>query len=170
MPRIGGNQPNAQRDPTDLYPTPEHWTEALLSQVKLRGPVWECAAGNHDMVRVLCRHGYQVNATDILAGTDFLAQDQPWAGSIVTNPPYSLASQFVDKALELAAEQTAMLLPVGALGGQRRYRQLWSQRPPSLVLIIATRMPMNGQASQFNHCWVVWDRRYKRPTSLRWAL
>jgi hypothetical protein len=181
MPRIGGNQINANRDPTDLYPTHPSCTRALLKNIKLQGPVWEPAAGNGDMVKVIREAGYRVHATDILTGQDFLATAEPWAGSIVTNPPYRLADEFIAHALSLASAQTAMLLPVGALGGQRRFSGLWAKRPPALILVIARRMVVTGSASQFNHMWAVWSTDqdvgtcsdisgvHSRHTAIRWA-
>jgi hypothetical protein len=169
--RIGGNQFNPNRSPTDLYPTAGGWTRALLGQVRLRGPLWEPAAGNGDMVRELERAGYQVQATDVLTGTDFLTSTVPWPGSIITNPPYRFAYEFIDRALALAAHQVAMLLPMGALGGSARCRRLWQPRPPTLILVIANRMVVHGKPSQFNHVWAVWDRRVRRPdTVIRWAI
>jgi len=170
VPRIGGNQPNPERHPTDLYPTHPVWTEALLQTVRLRGIIWECAHGNGDMTRVLKEHGYKVRATDIMTGTDFLVQSKPWKGSIVTNPPYSHADEFISKALLLASEQVAMLLPIGALGGQKRYRDLWSERPPAIIIIVAARMPIGtGGASQFNHIWAVWDPQHDGDTVVKWV-
>jgi len=170
MARIGGNQSNDDRHPTDLYPTHPVWTESLLDTVVFRGPIWECANGHGDMTKVLQEYGYDVRATDILTGVDFLVQDERWVGSIVTNPPYRYADEFIFKALELATEQVAMLLPIGALGGQRRYRDLWGKHPPATVVVVAARMPIgSGGASQFNHVWVVWDRRYRGDTVVRWV-
>jgi hypothetical protein len=167
--RIGGNQSNPDRHPTDLYPTHPAWTQALLAQVTLEGPVWEPAAGNGDMVQVLEDYSYQVRATDILTGTDFLAQTDRWDGSIVTNPPYRHADEFVHKALSLTSAPVAMLLPIGALGGQRRFTQLWAAKPPSRIVVVAKRMPVYGKASQFNHIWAVWNSG-SSPTTLHWEL
>jgi hypothetical protein len=41
------------RQPHDQYFTPAWCSAALLSKVRLRGGVWEPAAGRGDMVRVL---------------------------------------------------------------------------------------------------------------------
>lgn len=171
MPRIGGNQTNTRRDPTDLYPTHPNWTRALLRAVKLRGPIWEPAAGDGSMVEVLRSAGYEVHATDILTGQDFLAVNKPWVGSIVTNPPYRFADEFIAHALDLASSKVAMLLPIGALGGQRRFSSLWNKRPPGLILVIARRMTVKSQMSQFNHIWAVWSaKRNPQHTCIRWAL
>lgn len=170
MSRIGGNQGNPDRDPTDLYPTEVEWTRALLAHVRLRGRVWECAAGEMDMVKELKRQHYRVRATDILTGVDFLATTKPWEGSIVTNPPYRLADEFIHHALQLASEHVAMLLPIGALGGKTRYQHLWSKRRPSHVIVVCSRMKVRGEASQFNHVWAVWDLRSRAKTKVEWTL
>jgi hypothetical protein len=167
---LAANQFNPNRSPTDLYPTAAAWTRALLREVRLRGPLWEPAAGNGDMVRELQRAGYQVCATDVLTGVDFLTVTTPWPGAIITNPPYRFAYEFIDRALTLAAHQVAMLLPMGALGGIDRCRRLWQPRPPTLILVIANRMVVHGKPSQFNHLWAVWDKRVHQPTVIRWAI
>jgi hypothetical protein len=167
--RIAGNQTNPNRHPTDLYPTDERWTEALLREVALRGPIWECAAGEGQMVRVLERCGHAVRATDILTGDDFLTMHEPWDGSIVTNPPYSHADTFIHHALAVASNQVAMLLPLGALGGQTRYRELWIPHPPARVIVVVNRMTVLGKPSQFNHMWVVWDKAHVGQTTTSWV-
>lgn len=170
MARIGGNQFNSNRHPTDLYPTHPAWTEALLNTVKFSGPILEPACGNGDMVTVLERYGHRVTATDILTGEDFLSRTEPWAGDIITNPPYRFMDQFVDKATKLASGKVAMLMPVGALGGQRRFKNTWSVVVPELVLVVASRMPINGVASQFNHVWVVFNGTGRTTTEIKWSL
>lgn len=169
MKQIGGNKVNPDRHPTDLYPTDSRWTEALLDRVLLRGSVWECAAGNGDMVKVLSRYGYSGRETDLITGTDFLTCTEPWLGSIVTNPPYRHADAFVAKALKLASEQVAMLLPIGTLGSERRNVSLWQPHPPAMVIIVTARMLVHGKRSQFNHVWAVWDSRHTGTTELIWA-
>lgn len=167
---IAGNQTNPDRHPTDLYPTDERWTELLLRQADIRGPIWECASGKGHIVRVCERRGYTVRPTDIMTGDDFLKMGEPWDGSIITNPPYSHADAFIHHALELASEQVVMLLPFGALGGQRRYGALWAVHPPALVISVVNRMSVNGKASQFNHMWVIWDKANRGETKLVWGL
>jgi hypothetical protein len=156
--RIAGNQSNDDRNPTDYYPTDPRWIEALLKVHSPPGPVWEPACGQGHIVGVLRAHGYEVRATDILTGDDSLLASEPFQGSIVTNPPYRHADCFIEKALALAAGTVAMLLPLGYLGGARRTQRIWAAQPPTLALVVPQRMCVNGQASQFSHCWAVWER------------
>ncbi len=168
--RICGHTVNPTRDPTDLYPTPALWTIALLRNITFRGPVWEPAAGNGDMVAVLENFKYSVKRSDILTGDDFLLCDSKWKGSIVTNPPYKYANEFIKQSLNLASEQVALLLPLGSLGGHKRYDEIWSATPPTMLIVIVDRMPLiGGGHSQFNHVWAIWDLKIsKRQTIVIW--
>jgi hypothetical protein len=125
------------------------------------------------MVDALEAEGLEVHGTDIEAGrfseVDFLQWQVQYDGPIVTNPPYRLLDAFVAKALELTTEAVAMLLPVHALGGEKRYRDLWSA-PPDLVIVVSNRMTVEGKHSQFNHCWAVWLPGDFTSTELRWEL
>ncbi len=121
------------------------------------------------MVDVLRGRGYETRATCIQQGQDFLEADEPWDGSVITNPPYRHADAFIEKALGLASEQVAMLLPVGALGGQKRAARLWRVRPPALVLMVPQRMKVYGLPSQFCHVWAVWDPQHFGPTEFGWS-
>lgn len=107
-----------ERHEDDLYETPEWCTRVLLDWFQFR-KAWEPAAGNGAIARVLAKQGWDVAASDLReggygqGGIDFLAQTEPVARDIVTNPPYTHADAFVRKALELTAPSgnwVAMLL------------------------------------------------------------
>ena len=170
---VGGHQYNPDRSLYDDYPTDPLWTHALCDHVTLRGKVWEPAAGSGWMVDVLRERGYDVLSTDLeRTGDDFLATEvERWIGSVVTNPPYKLADAFLRKALSVATEQVAFLLPIGALGGKRRSEWLWHRKPPSLILLVPTYMLVGQATSQFLHVWVVWDQTRFRHSSTEfvWA-
>lgn len=120
------------------------------------------------MVKVIEAAGYSCRATDILTGTDFLIQSEPWEGAIITNPPYSSLDIFVHKALKLASSQVAMLLPIGGLGGQNRYDGIWFPIPPAMIIVVARRMVVLGKMSQFNHVWAIWDKTRSGESIIRW--
>jgi hypothetical protein len=154
----------------ELYPTPEPFTDALCDAVTLPQHIWECAAGQGHMVRVLRRRGHTVYESDITTGTDFLAQDNlinQQVEAVVTNPPFSLSTEFAERALELCGF-VALLQPIYNLGGLNRYDRLWSHRPPAQVIIFANRMIVAGKTSHFNHCWIVWHGGTSN-TTVTWA-
>lgn len=113
-----------QRREGDFYATPEWVTEVLCRHVRFHR-VWEPACGEGHMSRVLERYGARVESTDLFDrgygddhGTSFLDMNSPYSHDdtpydIVTNPPFSLADEFVEHALKLAeanGTKVAMLL------------------------------------------------------------
>lgn len=113
----------------DYYETPTPAVHALLGAEKLHGPVWEPACGSGRIVRVLRAAGHRVVATDIedygcpdaASGMDFLQQKRAPEGvtTIVTNPPFMHANEFVRHALSLVP-RVVMLLRLAFLEGQGR--------------------------------------------------
>lgn len=93
----------ANRQKDDFYQTPEWVTRVLLGFHKFDGEIWEPAAGR----------GY------CPAGIDFLFENMR-AQNIVTNPPFNLAYEFMEKGLELAERSLALLLPIRYLCGKKR--------------------------------------------------
>ena len=101
----------------DSYPTPRIAVESLLAAepdvLNTMVRVWEPAAGDGNIVRVLRDNGIPVIASDIERYSfalhfvgDFLQQTQAPVGTavLVTNPPYRLAAQFAEHALTLVPD------------------------------------------------------------------
>jgi hypothetical protein len=164
--RIAANSTNKSSRGRDFYPTDELWTRALLTNITLPQDVWEPAAGDGAMARVLAEKSV-VRCTDIITGVDFL-QSTDRADAIITNPPFSLFNEFALHAYRQSNYLSAMLLGIHMLGGSKRMDSLWAAIPPTMVIIIPERMRLET-ASQFNHVWAVWDKRIdQRHTEVRW--
>lgn len=134
---LGGN-PGGRRSEVDFYPTPPEVTEALLRAIGLRNRVvWEPACGEGDMAEVIRKHGNHVIATDIQKGQDFLTMPFQQCDWIITNPPFSLAEQFIRKAAEHEVP-FAMLLKSQYWHAAKRV-SLFLDIPPSHVLPLAWR-------------------------------
>lgn len=93
---------------------------------------------------------------------------------IVTNPPYELAEEFVQRALSIGPPgKVAMLLRTVWLEGQGRRSRLWSRRPPARVWVFSKR-PMfardgaSWQSGLISFSWFVWDKSHEGPTHLGW--
>src|SRR5262245_64214306 len=96
----------------DLYQTPGVATEALLRTEELPYRIWEPAAGRGAIANVLRAAGHDVVAQDLIdygvpgqtGGRDFLLEFEPPSDcdTIVTNPLFKIANEFVAHALELA--------------------------------------------------------------------
>lgn len=169
------------REKDDFYPTWPGATTALLAVEAFEGAIWECAAGEGDMSRVLIDAGHQVISTGLIdrgycAGrTDFLMEWRARAPNIVTNPPFGLAREFVDKALSLTTGKVAMFLRLAFLEGIERGEWL-PGTPLARVYIMSRRVPMQrGRLSEAGDghgaiafAWFVWEHGFEGPPSLHW--
>lgn len=165
---MGGNGAKA-RKASDLYPTPPEVTVALMRFLNLPAgtDVWEPACGQGDMVEALRDCGMLAYGTDIRSGQDFLGTYAPhytdksidW---IITNPPFSLADEFIRHAAEIG-KPFAMLLKTQYWHAAKR-AQLFREIPPSYVLPLTWRPDFlfkehgnkKGASPLMDVMWCVW--------------
>ena len=110
--------PSKQGRPDD-FQTPPHALNPLLPYLKKNWTIWECAAGQGNLVKALRGEGYKVISTDILTGKDFLEWEPQKYDCIITNPPYSLKLEFLERVY-LLGKPFAFLLPITALETEER--------------------------------------------------
>ncbi len=167
--RICGGNTAYARYASDFYPTPPEATQALLDFLKLPYGtiIWEPACGEGHMVNAMEGRGYTVIGTDILqTETDFLTAKIPsnsveW---IITNPPFSLAEQFIRKCKE-HNKPFALLLKSQYWHAAKRV-SLFSEITPSHVLPLTWRpdflFKTRGSGSPLmDVIWCVWEQGSK---------
>ena len=108
---------------------------------------------------------------------------------IITNPPFSLAKEFVEKSMELLNEgsieedgypngQLIMFLKIQFLEGEKR-KELFDKYPPKYIYVFRNRMatwnsgqPLdpNGKrwATTMCHAWFIWEKGSKTEPIVRW--
>ena len=104
----------------DEFYTSESAILPLLKYLPKNIKIWECTDfGQSEITRILREKGYQVISTH-KKDFDFL-NDQPDFDfdMIITNPPYSLKDQFIEKCYQYN-KPFALLLPITALEGIKR--------------------------------------------------
>lgn len=164
-----------ERKPADLYPTPVDAMESLMPLIRKLDirTVWEPACGDGRLARVLEWHGIQVHATDIRehtgfghGGLDFLNDDpmEKWGweiegkiDAVITNPPFSLAREFIEKALTVAPI-VIMLVKQNYYNTIGRYDFFQDQRP-QIFLPITWRLaflPERGKSPLMDCAWAIW--------------
>lgn len=164
-----------QRKKSDLYETPYSITAQLVEVEDFNSPVLEPAQGNGAIVRVLEDSGYSVVGYDI--ETDFLKEDRSFP-CIVTNPPYSLALEFIQKAKMVAEKKFSFLLPLSYLHGKKRFDTVYMDTSFSLARVhVFTRYPMLGdelrpdgmyRTGMMVYAWFVWDRAHSGQPLIHW--
>jgi hypothetical protein len=161
------------RKERDLYETPEWVTLALAPHLPTTDcVVWEPAAGGGKMVAALQKIGFDVSASDIETGCDFLAVSMPRPiRAIITNPPYELATEFVQRALGGVPSNgfVAMLLRTDFDHAKTRKHLFADHKAFSKKLVLTKRIKWfegtNGSPS-FNHAWFIWDWKHEGPPTL----
>lgn len=172
-------QRGAADDELDDFPTPPWATRAFVTKVIRPEPgetAVEPAAGRGYMSEVLKEVFERVDSYDIgeyngycpalpggfLENPLFDKPDQwDWC---ITNPPFKLAQQFVERGLHVARRGVAMLCRTVIIEGMARYENLYSPLPPALVAQYVERVPMveggfDPKASTATgYAWIVWDK------------
>ena len=191
-----------QREANDFYATDPRALEALLdncttkTKVKLhectKKPfyIWECACGTGNLSQVLNDRKYNVFSSDKIDrgygmdSVDFLDVTKNQLGSnelpcikvILTNPPFSLANEFIMHALDI--------LPIGGiyialmnlqvLAGIERYEKIYSNHWLREVYIFSKRIRCyknnipDNIAPIINYAWFVFEKGYNGSPTLFW--
>lgn len=177
-------------DSLDDFPTPPWATRALcewLSDQSL-GDIAamtcrEPAANRGYMVAPLSEYFNRIEAADVHDyGVGFPVADYLW-GPIpapvdwtITNPPFRLAEQFIQRGLQSSKAGVAMIVRSAFLEGKARFESLFDVSPPHYILQFVERAPMcKGKidptvSSATAYSWLVWFTDYPQPadTRLRW--
>jgi hypothetical protein len=164
-----------ERKLLDQYETPPWVTLALVPHLPvITGKVWEPACGSGKMVAALRQAGFDVIGSDIADGVDFLCHPaESGIGAIITNPPYALAREFIERALSFDTVRVfAMLLRIDFDHAATR-AHLFARCPTFAKKVVLTQRirwfeDSTGSPS-FNHCWMIWDRLHRGPPTLAYA-
>lgn len=169
----------------DYYCTPPQAVEELLKRESFCHYVLEPAVGGGNIAAVLVAHDHKVQSMDIVdrgyAGTevrDFLSttkDDLNFSPDIITNPPYALAKEFVEHALDISMDgvKVAMFLKIQFLESKKRY-ELFKKYPPKKIYVFVNRVNCgkNGvfgkESSAVCYAWFVWEKGYKGLPRVDW--
>lgn len=181
-------------DSLDFFPTPPWATRALVEHVLIGhgwgrhqfGDMlcWEPACGAGHMARPLAEYFKDVVATDCHdygfgRVHDFLLPDSKRADFVITNPPFRLGREFVERGRQVARQGVAMLVRTAFLEGGERYRALFNPYPPLIVAPFVERVvmskgrlldpnksypdPKTGKpkrpSTATSYAWIVWSGR-----------
>jgi hypothetical protein len=169
-------QRSEPHDSLDDFPTPPWATRALCEWLVVNGHVpfgesscREPAANRGHMVAPLREYFASVEASDVHDyGVGFEVRDYLFPGPLavvdftITNPPFRLAEQFIDRARHSSRLGVAMIVRAAFLEGQGRFERLFSKNPPSFVLQFTERVVMHkGRlapegSTATAYAWLVW--------------
>lgn len=176
------NNASGKRKESDYYATPYELTRRFLDKWNIDKSfliLEPCCGEANAIVKVLQEKGFTntVSHDMNIDGIDFLKYNEK-VDYLITNPPYSLAYEFIQKAKIITDKQFSMLLPLSYLHGKKRYDNIWlDQNFPLKEIYVFTRYPMLGEelrddgkmnTGMMVYAWFVWDKYYKESPTINW--
>lgn len=121
------------REENDFYSTDPDCVRDLLKVETFSNTILEPCCGTGNISKVLEEAGYSVTSTDLIdrgygrGGIDFFKEYHIIDCDIVTNPPFGLATEFVDKCLHdmTPNHKLALFLKLQFLEGQDRFNKIY---------------------------------------------
>ncbi len=176
------------KESRDNFPTPPWATRALIHHV-LGSPdmvqgmdCLEPACGAGHMSKVLWEYFSHVASSDLhpygygevadFLEAEHLSQSVDW---VITNPPFKLAEEFVQKSLTIARQGVAILARTVFIESVGRYERLFSINPPSKFAQFTERVAMvKGRldpkaSTATGYGWIVWEKNVSGPPQLVWV-
>jgi len=114
-------QPPMRNNSADDFQTPPEALNPLLPYLQEDWVIWECAEGQGILTKTLRDEGFEVIGSDILTGENFLLWQPNEFDCIITNPPYSIKQQFLERAYMLK-KPFAFLLPLTTFETEKRQK------------------------------------------------
>ena len=191
--KLAGGNPENGRVEYDFYATNPVAVHKLLDHYKFVGKtiLEPCVGAGHiaNTIDEYYNHTKEITAIDIVDRgykntivADFLTYEtNKKFDGIITNPPYSLAREFVEKGMELLTDkgQMAMFLKIQFLEGVKKW-YFFEKYPPKYIYVFRKRMATWNNGSPFDpktdkpwattmcHAWFVWEKGSKSEPIVRW--
>lgn len=184
---LAGMSTTRERVKDDFYATPKNATRAILDKVELKGSILEPSCGNGFISEVLKEYypNSEIVSQDLvdrgygIGGIDYLNfNPNRKFDNIITNPPFALAKEFIEKSLELANDKVIMFAKIQLLESKSR-KDMFLNSPLKYIYVFSDRVnPLrNGEsldekgkpwASTMCFAWFVWEIGYIGEPIVRW--
>jgi hypothetical protein len=187
--KLAGGNPARGRAENDFYATHPDSTKAILGKEELLGSILEPACGEgHISKEILKKYPnadlYSCDLVDRGYGfpknVDFLRPE--YLGEyhiVITNPPFNLFQEFVEKALKIATKKVIMFGKLQALEGIKRATFLQKTPLRTVYVFKKRQQPMrNGKSndeitgkkmsSTMAFAWFVWEVGYTGKPQIEW--
>lgn len=190
--KLAGGNPKNERVEYDFYATDPMAVKKLLLKYPINGSeILEPCIGNGNIANAINNF---YNEERNITGIDIVDRGYPntivqdyltWETDkkfdcIITNPPFSLAKEFVEKSMSILNDngQLIMFLKIQFLEGEKR-KELFEKYPPKYIYVFRNRMATwnNGEpldpngkrwATTMCHAWFCWEKDFQGEPIIRW--
>lgn len=142
---------------TDFYPTPPWCYENLeLDWSKFSSAHEPCRGDGRIQFFLEEEQGVPCTYSEIMEDKDFFDHHDT-TDLILTNPPFSLAKEFIDHSLAIS-KTCIMLLRINYLGSVGRH-PWWKENTPTALHVLSKRPSFTGKGTDAtDYAWYVWDK------------
>lgn len=151
----------AERKAFDFYKTPEDCVQSVLGRLHIDrvAEAFEPCLGHEDIARLLPVD--TIYYCELAEGVDYLSgKPLPEVDLIITNPPFSLGQEFIERSLSHCRGVVCYLMRLNFLGSQKR-KVWWQKRLPTHLYVLSNRpsFKQGGGTDATEYAWYVWDNR-----------
>ena len=182
--KLAGGNPKRGRVENDFYATHPDSVKALLEVEEIIYPALEPACGQGYISKLLNEN--ETESTDLIyrgygiGEIDFLKQDYfNRYETVITNPPFCLFQEFVEKALKITRKKVIMFGKLQVLEGIKRATFLETTPLKTVYVFKKRQQPMrNGiefdeitgkkMSSTMAFAWFVWEIGYTGKPTIKW--
>ena len=176
---FSANNATGKRKKSDFYETPYSLTRKFLDAEEFDKSLTVCepACGAGAISNILKERWKDGLVSAYDEETNFLSETGNY-DYIVTNPPFSLAQEFILKAKIVVNKKFALLLPLSYLHGKKRFDEIYSDKEYPLKKVhVFTRYPMLGDklredgkytTGMMVYAWFVWEKGYSDEPTISW--
>ena len=147
----------AKRIVNDLYPTPDYTIDSLLEHLDIPDyyKFFEPCKGLGNIYNKIPLAESNKSYAEISEGKDYF-KSKGFYSLIITNPPFSLAQEFLTKSLS-ESHSVWYLLRLNFLGSQKR-KKFWELNPPTHLLVLSKRPSFTNKGTDATeYAWFGWD-------------
>jgi hypothetical protein len=174
-----------ERQTHDYYATPPNSVIYLLWREDFSTHILEPACGEWHISKVLWLATHKVTSSDLIdrgygEQRDFLWSDfmDSWHGDIITNPPFSMATEFLEKGMSIIRDEQkfAMLLRIQFLEWVKR-NEVFKRYPPKTIYVFSRSIRcaknwdfVNATGNASTYCWFVWQKWFTGKPQIEWII
>lgn len=151
------NHCKEEREEHDFYSTDPDCVRDILKVEQFSKNILEPCCGTGNISKVLEEAGYDVKSTDLIdrgygvGGIDFFEHYKVIDSDVITNPPFGLATDFVERCLNIMTShhKLALFLKLQFLEGQERFEKIFSKKHLETVYIYSKRVACYKNDEQY---------------------
>lgn len=176
---FSANNYKGKRKKSDFYETPYSLTRHLLKKEDFDKNLTVCepACGGGAISQILSEKWSEEKITSYDIEKNFFSDMESY-DYIITNPPFSLAYEFINQAKKLARKKFAFLLPLSYLHGKARFDHVYQDKDYGLKKIyVFTRYPMLGdplrkdgkyRTGMMVYAWYIFENGFNDSPTIDW--